>query len=74
MHTFLVILPYVISVVTVYSMWLAGNKDFAAWPIAIVNQALWLFWIVLSGTWGLLPMNIALWIIFYRNYRKWTAL
>jgi hypothetical protein len=29
-------------------------------------------WIVMTGTWGLLPMNVALWIVYARNLRKWA--
>jgi hypothetical protein len=36
------------------------------------NQALWLVFIVATGTWGLLPMNLALWIVYGRNHLKWN--
>lgn len=65
-------LPWILSGITIYSMLLAGNKRRGAWSIGLLNQLLWLVWIVLSESWGLLPMNIALWIIFARNYRKWS--
>lgn len=52
-------------------MLLAGNKKRGAWLVGLVNQLLWLVWIVLSAAWGLLPMNIALWIVYFRNYLKW---
>jgi hypothetical protein len=34
---------------------------------------LWSIWVVVSATWGFVPLNITLWIIYYRNYRKWKA-
>jgi len=52
-------------------MLLAGNKKRGAWAVALLNQFLWLIWIFLTGTWGLLPMNIALWIVYSRNHFKW---
>lgn len=64
-------LPYLLSAITIYSMLLAGNKRKGAWLVGLVNQALWLVWIFLTGTWGLIPMNIALWIVYTRNYIKW---
>ena len=64
-------LPWFLSALTIYSMLLAGNKKRGAWLIGLVNQLLWLVWIVLSGAWGLIPMNIALWIVYTRNYLKW---
>ena len=64
-------LPYLLSLITIYSMVLAGNKKRGAWFVGLVNQLLWLIWIVLSSAWGLLPMNIALWYVYGRNYIKW---
>ncbi len=64
-------LPYLLSAITIYSMLLAGNKKKGAWAVGLVNQFLWLIWIFLTATWGLLPMNIALWIVYARNYLKW---
>jgi hypothetical protein len=64
-------LPWLLSLITIYSMLLAGNKKRGAWIVGLTNQALWLLWIILSSAWGLLPMNIALWVIYYRNFIKW---
>lgn len=64
-------LPYVLSAITIYSMLLAGNKKRGAWAWGLLNQCLWLVWIILSASWGLLPMNIALWVVYGRNYLKW---
>lgn len=64
-------LPWVLSAVTVASLYLAGNKNIWAWILSIGNQAVWLLWIVLSASWGLIPGNIALWYVSIRNYRKW---
>jgi hypothetical protein len=65
-------LPYVLSAITIYSMLLAGNKRKGAWFWGLLNQFLWLIWIGLTHAWGLLPMNIALWIVYGRNYLKWS--
>lgn len=70
-ETIIVYLPWLLSAITVYSMLLAGNKKRGAWAVGLVNQLLWLIWIVLSSAWGLLPMNAALWIVYGRNYLKW---
>lgn len=64
-------LPYLLSALTIYSMLLAGNKKRGAWLVGLINQFLWLAWIILSSAWGLLPMNIALWVVYGRNYLKW---
>ena len=64
-------LPYILSIFTVYIMLLAGNKSKYAWVIALLNQFFWLVWIIKIKSWGLLPGNIALWIVYFRNHLKW---
>lgn len=64
-------LPWLLSAITIYMTVLAGNKTRWAWSVGLVNQLLWLVWIVTVGAWGLLPMNLALWIVYSRNHLKW---
>lgn len=64
-------LPWLMSAITIYTMILAGNKRPGAWLVGLSNQLLWLVWIVLSSAWGLLPMNIALWVVYGRNHLRW---
>lgn len=64
-------LPWLMSAITIYMTVLAGNRNRWAWAIGLLNQALWLFWIVSIQAWGLLPMNAALWIVYARNHIKW---
>lgn len=65
-------LPWLLSAITIYMTVLAGNKHRLAWAVGLVNQALWLVWIVGTSTWGLLPMNAALWVVYARNHMKWS--
>lgn len=67
-------LPWLLSVLTIWMTLLAGNKYPSAWLVGLVNQALWLVWIVSTESWGLMPMNIALWIVYGRNHLKWNKL
>lgn len=66
-------MPWIMSVITIYMTVLAGNKSRYAWAVGLLNQALWLTWIVSTANWGFLPMNIALWIVYARNHFKWQA-
>lgn len=65
-------LPYLLSAITIYMTFLAGNKHKKAWAVGLINQTLWLVWIVCAHAWGLLPMNIALWGLYARNHLKWS--
>ena len=42
-------LPWQLSVITIWMTVLAGNKHPSAWLIGLLNQALWLGWIVASS-------------------------
>lgn len=66
-------LPWLLSTITIWMTLLAGNKHPHAWAVGLGNQALWLVWIVASGTWGMLPMNLALWLVYGRNHLKWKG-
>lgn len=66
-------MPWIMSAVTIWMTLLAGNKYKSAWLVGIGNQALWLTWIVTVGAWGLIPMNITLWVVYARNHLKWSA-
>lgn len=65
-------LPWALSCITIYSMWLAGGRAKHTWLVGLGNQFLWLIWIICAQAWGLLPMNAALWIVFARNHWKWS--
>ncbi|MBB3980121.1 hypothetical protein GGQ64_005368 [Rhizobium azooxidifex] len=65
-------LPWLLSAITIYMTVLAGNKSRNAWLLGLANQALWLVWIFAVGAYGLLPMNLALWIVYGRNHLKWN--
>ena len=66
-------LPWLLSLLTIYSAVLCGDKKAFGWTIGFINQGLWLTWIITSETWGMLPMNIVLAFIFAKNYFKWAA-
>lgn len=64
-------LPWLLSAITIWMTLLAGNLHPKAWLVGLLNQALWLVWIVATGTWGLIPLNAALWVVYGRNHLKW---
>lgn len=66
------ILPWILSAITITSMWLAGSRWRYTWLLTLGNQALWLTWIVVIQAWGLLPMNFAMIVVSIRNHRKWS--
>lgn len=71
MHTATVVLPWLLSAITIWMNVAAGNRRPGAWAIGLVGQLGWLVWIYLTANWGFLPMNFALWIVYGRNHLKW---
>lgn len=68
---FWILLPWVMSVGTLGTMYLAGNKTLKAWYLGLGNQVLWLAFIIHTGAWGLLPTLVGMVIIYTRNILKW---
>lgn len=66
-------LPFLLSAITVWMTLMAGNLHRSAWLVGLANQALWLVWIVAAQAWGLIPLNIVLWVVYARNHFKWKA-
>lgn len=67
-------LPWLLSCINIYHSFLAGSLNRNAWLIALANQCLWFTWIVASGSWGFMPLNLCLWAIYLRNHFKWRTM
>lgn len=67
------LLPWVLSALTIAINWLAGSKWRHVWLLGLVNQFLWLVWVVGTATWGLLPLNLMLWLVYFRNHYRWKS-
>lgn len=65
-------LPYLLSVLTIYSLLLAGNNCKSAWIVGIIGQLLWFVWIYMTKAWGLALGAIVLLCVYIRNYIKWS--
>lgn len=65
------LIPLATSIMTLVGMWLAGNKDPRAWMVGLANQVLWFTFIVMFAAWGLLPLMVALIIVYSRNLVRW---
>lgn len=59
----------IMSLVTILVMWLAGNGDKRAWVLGLCNQALWLGFIFITKSYGLLILTAALIVVYIRNLR-----
>lgn len=64
-------LPWLLSAITIFATVLTGNKHRLAWIVSLAGQALWLVYIVASGSWGFLPLTATLTVLYLRNHLKW---
>lgn len=67
----LLYLPYILSAIGVFMILKAGDMRRYAWIIGIAAQVLWFIWIMTSENYGFLFQNVALVIVYARNYYKW---
>ena len=65
-------LPWVLSALMVLQLWRAADGWRWAWALLLFNQALWIVWIMLTQSWGLIPGNLALVVVAVRNHHKWN--
>lgn len=61
-----------LSIITIITMWLAGNNDKRAWVLGLSNQALWIILILWTSAYGLLLLTGALIFVYTRNLIKWS--
>jgi len=65
-------MTWVLSLTTVASLWLAGNKWRWCWLFSAANQVLWVIWNVTSENWGFMPMSLIFMAVAIRNHRIWN--
>lgn len=56
---------------TLFSMYLLGNKDKRGWVVGLLNQFLWVSFIILFQAWLLAPLTVSLLYMYTRNLLKW---
>lgn len=64
-------MAWILSITSALILWLMGNKSKWGPRIGIINQALWVFYVISIEEYGLLPGVILYAIIHFRNVIKW---
>lgn len=60
-------IPWITSAGTLLAVWLSGRNLRLSWKVSLLNQAMWLVFILTYEAWGLLPLTLALAGIFTRH-------
>ena len=58
------------SFAAIITVWIYGNRSRKAPVVGMLGQILW-WWLTISQSmWGLIPLNVIMFIIHIRNYRR----
>lgn len=63
--------PWLLSTLTIALTIMQGNKHKHAWSLTLANQVFWLAWIIASGTYGFILLNLTMWVVCIRNHFRW---
>ena len=63
---------YILSALSLLSLWLMGNKNKLGIVVGLANQLLWVVYALMLKQYGLLIGVIAYTIIHIRNLVKWS--
>ena len=61
----------VTSAMTILMMYLLGSKRRIGFAVSLANQPLWLAIALLTGAYGLLPLQVVMTILAIRGWRNW---
>ncbi len=65
--------PWATSLGTLLGMWLVGQKRSVGWIVGLVNQVVRVTFAVVFEAWGLLPLTLALIVIYTRALVAWRS-
>lgn len=63
---------YLLSIVSLVTLWLIGNKNKAGFILGLLNQILWIWYALMLKQYGLLVGVMAYAVIYIRNLIKWN--
>ena len=65
-------LDTVTGLVTLVAMELLARKSPAGWALGLAGQSLWFLLIYRRALWGLLPLTVALTVLYAAALYRWT--
>lgn len=69
-HTWL---PWLLSLNTIWMTLRLGEGQKSGWVFGLLGQLGWFAFSIGTHTWGLLPLNLVLTVLYWRNHRLWTG-
>lgn len=62
---------YLLTVVGVFGLWLAGRQDWRGWAVGLAAQLLWIAYATATRQWGFYVSALAYGWVYFRNLRAW---
>ena len=64
-------MTWVLSVISLLTVYLIGKKKLAGWIIGLFGQVLWIAWEISTKQWGLMPMTIIMTGLYIKSLNEW---
>lgn len=64
---------YLLTIVGVFGLWLAGRKDRRGWMVGIGAQSLWIAYATATHQWGFYVSALAYGWVYIKNARAWKS-
>jgi hypothetical protein len=68
-----VLWSYLLAVIGVTGLWLAGRQLAAGWAVGLGAQALWIAYAVATRQWGFIASAVAYGAVYGRNFLRWRT-
>jgi len=62
---------WMLTVVSIFGLWLSGRNPRAGWVFAACNQQVWLAYAMTTDQWGFAIQSVAFTIMYVRNLMRW---
>lgn len=62
---------WLLSVIGITGIWLAGSKNKNGWLIGIFAQILWITYAVVTNQYGFILASLCYGFVYARNYIRW---
>jgi hypothetical protein len=63
---------YLLALVGILGIWLAGRRSAAGWAVGVAAQVLWIAYAIATSQYGFVISALAYGGIYARNWWKWT--
>ena len=66
-------MSWIVACVSILAIELAVRKNHWTWALTLANQGLWLYYLLSTHQYGLLPLTAAITIQSIRGWRSWRG-